>query len=250
MARDKSRPEIALKLLEIYHARKSATAFENVAKELHAAVGDSNPLWQKAAAMGAQIDPSNPLYAGAATGTATYTAMAPSAKPDVDFDLAGSGSGGGAEGSAPSPSFDLDLDKTSAVPAPDLATDNAPSIDFDLAPSHSAHAPDVPAELTKEEKPAFDFDLSGLEMGGTKAAEPAAPTRAAAPSSGMALDLADLSLDAAPSSGMESVDTKLELAKAFLEIGDKEGAGKLLHEVVQEGSSAQQEEAKKLIASL
>ncbi|MGZ5584824.1 MAG: type IV pilus assembly protein FimV, partial [Usitatibacter sp.] len=45
MARDKNRHEIALKLLEIYHARKSATAFETVAKELHAAVGDSSPVW-------------------------------------------------------------------------------------------------------------------------------------------------------------------------------------------------------------
>src|SRR6185436_4625493 len=34
MARDKNRHEVPLKLLEIYHARKSATAFETVAKEL------------------------------------------------------------------------------------------------------------------------------------------------------------------------------------------------------------------------
>src|SRR4051812_36001950 len=81
MARDTNRPEIALKLLEIYHARKSATAFETVAKELHGAVGDGSPLWQKAAAMGAQIDPGNPLYGAAAGGTSTYTAMSPAAAP-------------------------------------------------------------------------------------------------------------------------------------------------------------------------
>src|SRR5688572_29513513 len=66
LARDKSRPEIALKLLEIYHARKSATAFEQVARELKEQVGEGNPTWQKAAAMGAQIDPTNPPYAAAA----------------------------------------------------------------------------------------------------------------------------------------------------------------------------------------
>src|SRR6185503_5027051 len=70
MARDKSRTEIPLKLLEIYHARKSATAFENVAKELKETVGESSPAWAKAAAMGAQIDPANPLYAGADAGSA------------------------------------------------------------------------------------------------------------------------------------------------------------------------------------
>jgi len=66
MTRDKNRHEIPLKLLEIYHARKSATAFEAVAKDLHAAVGDASPIWIKAAAMGAQLDPTNALYGGAA----------------------------------------------------------------------------------------------------------------------------------------------------------------------------------------
>ena len=46
------------------------------------------------------------------------------------------------------------------------------------------------------------------------------------------------------------VGTKLELAKAYLEIGDKDGAREILQEVAKEGSSAQKEEAQKLIASL
>jgi pilus assembly protein FimV len=248
MARDKNRHEIALKLLEIYHARKSATAFETVAKELRAAVGESSPLWQKAAAMGAQIDPGNSLYGAAAAGTATYTAMAPSApaaKPNVDFDLESSA----AASSAPAPSFDLDLDaKRPSAPAPDLPVDSSSSIDFDLPGSSAAPRVDVPVDPPKEDKPAFDFDLSGLELGSGK---PSASAPAAAAPSGGGLDLADLSLDS-PSveSGGEAVGTKLELAKAYLEIGDKDGAREILTEVAKEGSSAQKEEAKKLIASL
>jgi pilus assembly protein FimV len=255
MARDKGRHEIALKLLEIYHARKSATAFETVAKELRTAVGESHPLWQKAAAMGAQIDPNNPLYVAAAGGTATYTAMSPAAaapaKPELDFDLEGGGNKSETESSAASPDFDLDLDAGKKVAAaPDLATESAPSIDFDLAPSQHAAAPaiDVPAEAPKEEKPAFDFDLSGLDFPGSKpAGEP--PAKPAATSTG-SLDLADLSLDSPAETGGEAVGTKLELAKAYLEIGDKDGARDILQEVAKEGSSAQKEEAKKLIASL
>ena len=252
MARDRNRHEIALKLLEIYHARKSATAFETVAKELRSAVGESSPLWQKAAAMGAQIDPTNPLYGAAAAGTSTFAAMAPSAapaappKPDLDFDLESGGKGAAA---APAPSFDLDLGSQKAA-APDLPVESAPAVDFDLAPSGSAaQRMDVPAESAKEEKPAFDFDLSGLDLGASKPA--AKPAAAAAPASGGGLDLADLSLDApAQESGGEAVGTKLELAKAYLEIGDKDGAREILQEVAKEGSSAQKEEAKKLIASL
>ncbi len=258
MARDKGRHEIALKLLEIYHARKSATAFETVAKELRAAVGDSHPLWQKAAAMGAQIDPANPLYAAAAAGTATFTAMSPAAaaapaKPDLDFDLDGGASVSESEAhsSTPAPDFDLDLDGGGkAHAAPDLPTESAPSIDFDLAPSAAAApAMDMHAEKPKDEKPSFDFDLSGLDFPSSK---PAAAPAPASPSSG-SMDLADLSLDAPGESGGgggEAVGTKLELAKAYLEIGDKDGAREILQEVAKEGSSVQREEATKLIASL
>lgn len=64
MVRDKSRHEITLKLLEIYHSRKSASAYENLAKEFKQNVGETHPMWAKAAAMGALIDPGNSLYAG------------------------------------------------------------------------------------------------------------------------------------------------------------------------------------------
>ncbi len=262
MARDKGRHEIALKLLEIYHARKSATAFETVAKELKGAVGDSSPLWQKAAAMGAQIDPNNPLYSGAGGATAAYSAMAPAAahpKPDVDFDLAGSSTAGGAP--APAPDFDLDLDtnKNTSSETHDGAPARPSGMDFDIEHPGSAPAP-AAAAAPHEEKPSFDFDLSGLEFPGS--AKPAAggtdlevdPTRPApntsAASAASGLDLADLSLDSSGDGGGEGVGTKLELAKAYLEIGDKDGAREILQEVAKEGSSAQKEEAQKLIASL
>ena len=241
MARDKSRHEIALKLLEIYHARKSATAFETVAKELHASVGDSSPLWTKAAAMGAQIDPTNPLYVAAASGTATFTAMSPAAaapKPDLDFDLDSSSSSSSAH--APAPSFDLDLDSQKS-------TDSHSSLDIDLAPS-AASGMDVSLdEPKKEEKPSFDFDLSGLDFPG-KGGE---PEKTIAPAGNASMDLSDLDLGSGGSSGGgDAVGTKLELAKAYLEIGDKDGAREILDEVVKEGSAAQKSEAQSLIATL
>ena len=50
--------------------------------------------------------------------------------------------------------------------------------------------------------------------------------------------------------GGDAVSTKLELTKAYLEIGDKDGAREILQEVAKEGSAAQKDEAQKLIASL
>jgi len=65
MSRDKSRHEITVKLLEIYHARKSAQSFETVARELKEAIGATTDV-AKVAAMGSSIDPQNPLYSGSA----------------------------------------------------------------------------------------------------------------------------------------------------------------------------------------
>ena len=247
MARDSSRTEIPLKLLEIYHARKSATAFETVAKELKAKVGDDSPAWQKAAAMGAQIDPNNPLYAGAAGYSAPAAAAA--AKPDVDFDIAG-------QSQQAAPDFNLDAGLTN--PRVDAETTNSPpsGMDFDIGGA----APAAHAEAPKVETPSsFDFDLSGLDSGGAKPAGGSDldvdPTHRSGTAASSGLNLTDLSLDmpggdSGGGGGGEAVGTKLELAKAYLEIGDKDGAREILNEVAKEGSAAQKEEAQKLIASL
>ena len=263
MARDKTRHEIPLKLLEIYHSRKSGTAFETVAKELRASAGTASPAWQKAAAMGAQIDPTNPLYGGAMPAAETPAEAAPAARPDLDFDLDSSPA---AAATAPAPGdmagFDLDLGtKASASPAAPASGD-VPALDFDLAPPAMA-AVDVPlaAEPAKDEKGAFDFDLSSLDL-------PSSPSESKAPASDLdlgfdqtirttadktspSLNLTDLDLgDAGGGGGGDAVTTKLELAKAYLEIGDKDGAREILQEVAKEGSAAQKDEAQKLIASL
>ncbi len=61
----KSEPErtaVYVKLLEIYHQRKSVKKFENIATDLHALTRGEGPDWARAVELGAQIDPENPLY--------------------------------------------------------------------------------------------------------------------------------------------------------------------------------------------
>ena len=45
----------------------------------------------------------------------------------------------------------------------------------------------------------------------------------------------------------EDVETKLDLARAFLDLGDTEGARSILEEVVSEGNDRQREEASNLL---
>ena len=55
-------------------------------------------------------------------------------------------------------------------------------------------------------------------------------------------DISELSED------VDEVSTKLDLARAYIDMGDNEGAISILQEVKQEGNDEQQKEADELIA--
>jgi len=61
------------------------------------------------------------------------------------------------------------------------------------------------------------------------------------------LDIGGIEADAEDA---EAVGTKLELARAFVEMGDGEGAREILGEVVKEGTHEQREQAEKLMADI
>jgi pilus assembly protein FimV len=111
------------------------------------------------------------------------------------------------------------------------------------------------AALPVEESP-LDFDFN-LEQEGTPA--PAEAKGVAVPD----LDLSGISLDIGEPGqatvlpaglpddfGAQEVSTKLDLARAYIDMGDVEGARDILQEVLKEGATGQQEEARKLIAEL
>jgi pilus assembly protein FimV len=67
------------------------------------------------------------------------------------------------------------------------------------------------------------------------------------------LDFSGLDLDLnedMPDEDMDEVTTKLDLARAYLEMGDKEGAREILQEVVTEGNSNQQANARSMLGGL
>jgi pilus assembly protein FimV len=54
-----------------------------------------------------------------------------------------------------------------------------------------------------------------------------------------------------PGDGEEDdVSTKLDLARAYVEMGDQDGARSILEEVVSEGNEGQKDEAQKLLADI
>ena len=89
-----------------------------------------------------------------------------------------------------------------------------------------------------------ELDLSGIDLHleGTPAAAPMADF------GGTSLE--DATTLAGDSTVWEEASTKLDLARAYLEMGDKEGAREILQEVVSDGGPDQQADAKKLLATL
>ena len=104
-----------------------------------------------------------------------------------------------------------------------------------------------------------------LDLGGDATLAPGGDAPAAAPAiPDIKFDDIGLSFDDAPKADAAAapapggakddhwydVQTKFDLAKAYQEMGDKDGAREILQEVIKEGDAAQQAEAKQLLGSL
>ena len=76
LKKDSQRQEIYLKLLEIHAQHNKPSAFETVATELYSVSGGQGEVWQKAMALGRQLDPGNPLFAEAGGTPAVAEAAA------------------------------------------------------------------------------------------------------------------------------------------------------------------------------
>jgi pilus assembly protein FimV len=318
LKKDPQRQEIYLKLLEIHSQHNKPSAFETVASELYSVSGGQGEVWQKAMALGRQLDPANPLFteAGGSAFAATPAAAAAAAAAEppasdtqvfsvppehkaeprmatpLDFSLdddislapssgeepktpasilAGAAQEVAKSSRAASDSMTTPFEKTSgfASPASGAAPSKASSDKF--APLHDS------VSLEPESVPKFDLDFHLDEP--VRAAPPAAqpkpvpePERAfatagapapqlARPAAAIELDKLDLAFDPDRSTFEDPTPsvldgqwhdaaTKLDLAKAYQEMGDVEGAREILQEVLHEGDDEQKAEAKTLLSKL
>ncbi|HSG24265.1 MAG TPA: FimV/HubP family polar landmark protein [Azonexus sp.] len=186
LQKDPQRTAIHAKLLEIYANRGSVKQFETLASELYAQTGGVGADWEKVAALGAGLDPSNPLYSAAQASKPVFdadatmivspqaVALATLAMPGALAKLADSASGPEV---APEPSnFDFDsltlpgeVGDTPELEAPEPvvadAVDEVLSLDFDLgSPEPEVSVAPVPESsintvVSGDVSDALDFDL-------------------------------------------------------------------------------------------
>lgn len=246
-----------------------------------AALDPGNPLYQVAALMAEPVsEPSvatpdfdatmvmqeSPLATAVPEQTIEPTIAAPTGMVDFELDFEPAADGVKAAEAAPGTnvmSFDLDLgaaENVATIVAPAMpieAADVPASQDDPTLGDGGAALPVIKASNPDSNSIDFDFDLM-LDAGSK--AEAAAPM----------LDLGgiDLNLDDAPDTpnavssaptfdvtgGVDAAEnpevaTKLELAAAYEEMGDCEGARELYQEVLAEGNVAQQEAARSKLVS-
>ncbi|HST28326.1 MAG TPA: FimV/HubP family polar landmark protein [Rudaea sp.] len=207
---------LSLQLLDLYYAHQDAAKFEAAAEAMYAHIADpTSAEWQQVRAMGEHLCPHNPLFGGNEDlGAALHDMHTATEHAEHDHMHMDDGH------------FDAGDFHTQQMPKP--AEEN---FDFDLAdhaasvhaePAHAAPAPAyVPPPVPE-------------------------PVRVATPASAPAAAKSNEDFFA----GEDAIGTKLDLAKAYLDMGDPEGARSMLDEVLAEGNDAQKVEARKLLAEI
>ncbi|MEO7875769.1 MAG: FimV/HubP family polar landmark protein, partial [Dokdonella sp.] len=111
---------------------------------------------------------------------------------------------------------------------------------FNLGRDDFPATPVAHAHPATNDDDSFDFTLPPLDM------DP--PVVHAPPAAVAAPKMAELDDDYF--AGDDAIGTKLDLAKAYMDMGDPDGARSMLEEVVAEGSEAQKAEAHRLISEI
>ncbi len=278
---------VKLKLLSIYATRKDTNSFYSYAREIKES-GDES-AWNQAVSMGRELDPSNPFYGGDASAAAPATARKPeSAAPAVDFDL-GFGAAAAAKPSFANQSTVVletpNSQERTTIMSPEVlhSATQATPMDFDITGTN----PGFPAMKSAggEDTTALNMDDLVFDVTATHprvAVPPTFPSPAvaakddgmtftldfpmeskpkAAPVPDLGLNEISLNMDnLRPSAGAgaaqpkdenwQEVATKLDLAKAYQEMGDAAGAREILEEVLRDGDDQQRESAQTLMQQL
>lgn len=268
IVKDPVRQELKGKLLEIYFQRNDVAAFETLAEELYAALeGKGGKVWDKAEEMGRKLSPNNPMFRGgkpaarAATAAAAATTLIATEESSTDM-LSTQGlefEKPEAPAAASGLDFNLDFDnKPVAAPTPasldmtfdmDMPEDTGAmqktsglDMDFSLAPpepeTHSSNLIDFNTSSAVEDSNALDFSSTDSNM---------AVENEIDFSSGNAMT-DDAAAGELP--GWDETATKLDLAKAYIDMGDSEGARSILDEVMAEGNDNQKRQARDLAAQI
>jgi pilus assembly protein FimV len=228
-----------LNVLEYFYTRRDPDKFEAAAEAMHAQVTDPNAAeWQGAMLMGADICPTHPLFSGLDQGGPATNLNDPFASGDFDLHQpsftkpTNTGNLGRKDVPTPKatpavPASSFDFDRVSDQKGGSKKPSEELSFDFDL-------------DLDTPAKPSAKLDIPSLEIPNLDFTNDAKSTDTTQQMNALSADFL----------GDDAVATKIDLARAYLDMGDSDGARSMLEEVLTEGNVSQRDEAKKLLSEI
>jgi pilus assembly protein FimV len=264
-----------LELVSLYYGRRDVEHFEAAAEAMFAHVADpEQPEWRDVVAMGEDLAPSHPLFGGVPVDDIDEP-YDHDLGTDHEHDRYKPGHVHPVDEAAALEQFDLgtyvtgaDEDDRPAVPTPQKHSEY--HFNFDLTPvqraeaEHRPNAPgvfdvDAPDSLYTEVPAHGSAEHGGVEP--TPLADERSSWSFTEENEAAATSAHDLPRFDEPNFADEEpiadhnpesfsddpVDTKLDLARAYLDMGDAEGARLMLDEVISEGTQMQKDTAKRIL---
>ena len=225
-----------LELVSLYYSRRDVDHFEAAAEAMHAHISDEQqPEWVDVMHMGEDLVPEHPLFAH---GVVHAHAHDDEHEALDQFDLG---------------NYASDHDEIPPIPTPSVQ--HAPKVsgyhfDFDLTPRPAQGQAGAAVSTAAKEEPA-DTSWHFEEPEG----EPLVEAHTHSVNHGLDHDLESEGEHALGNQlgghfTDDPVDTKLDLARAYLDMGDPDGAQAMLDEVLHEGTQMQKDVAKRLLESI
>jgi pilus assembly protein FimV len=258
------------KLLEVYFGSRDASAFGALFREMKVAGAEAedSAAWQRALRMGRQLNPGDPTFSGAPADDLDLEAALREAERGLAADL----------GETETDFGQIKVDTRFSEAAPDLDAGSVLNdLSLDLGTEELSDKASHPFKLDAAEEVSElrvgssltgelddnDFAKAGGLAGGfsleeltgtdIEQAQESAPDLSgidwAPPAGGLDQDTtlthADTTLEL-----VDDVETKLDLARAYIELGDAEGARVMLTEVLGEGNDIQRASAEAMLKEL
>lgn len=255
---DPERDECKLKLLEIFYVNENKNDFDEYAKELvSAGKHEDKDFWAKVVEMGTELGCETSIYTNPKAADLNQNTSLESGQAqvlDTDQEI-----GGDSKDDFDLSVFDTDknesissIDKSSVVEAvenmgletnvetdlkvedidlnADLDIDgdiDLEMFDFSLDDNKDSQAAAASLDVTEKDIEEFDFDLD-TSIAGEK-------------------PLAELDSGVSGLTSMDELETKIDLAKAYIDMGDTEAAKNIVEEVLKKGTDDQKRLAQEIL---
>ena len=259
IAKAPERHELRRKLLDVLFAAGDGEGFAEEAAAYRKETG-GGAGWDEIARMGHQLRPHDEQFVGDAAAAASGEGDAPAGEEDlIDLDLDRLSTG--TEKEADQSEFERTMDELSTFIETYVPAAGDTPLPLQLPPEEQGKAAQADQEAGADQEEEKEQEAAGAPASGDDGAldfhldeEDLPPARPETPKSeapaASKMEGLDLDLDAGGDSEGGMVDTKLDLARAYIDMGDPDSARGVLEEVIDEGNDEQSGEARRLLESL